>query len=155
MNILLLPFKFKWIGAVLILIGLIGLIFFIWFDFNLNLPVFAVYSSFFETRIFALVRTNVADEFIILTLLIGFFFVAFSKEKTENEMLNKLRSIAFSRAIIANMILLIFSTLFVFGNGFLSILFLNLYSTFIFYIIILFFLKRKTNKMNQKDLDTI
>ena len=143
MNNLLLPYRFKWIGAVMILAGLIGLAFFIWFDFNVNLPVFAVYSSFFETKIFTTFHTNVADEFIILSLLTGFFFVAFSREKTESEMLNQLRSIAFSKAVIANMVLLIFSTLFVYGNGFLGILFLNLYSPFIFYLIALFFLKRK------------
>lgn len=143
MNDLLLPYSFKWIGAVLILAGLIGLVFFIWFDFNVNLPVFAVYSSFFETKIFATIRTNIADEFIILSLLIGFFFVVFSKEKTESEILNQLRSIAFSKAVIVNMVLLIFSTLFIYGNGFLTILFFNLFSTFIFYLIVLFFLKRK------------
>lgn len=143
MNDLLLPYSFKWIGAVLILAGLIGLVFFIWFDFNVNLPVFAVYSSFFETKIFTTIRTNIADEFIILSLLIGFFFVVFSKEKTESEILNQLRSIAFSKAVIVNMVLLIFSTLFIYGNGFLTILFFNLFSTFIFYLIVLFFLKRK------------
>lgn len=143
MNNLLLPYRFKWIGAVLILAGLIGLVFFIWFDFNVNLPVFAVYSSFFETKIFTTIRTNIADEFIILSLLIGFFFVVFSKEKTESKILNQLRSIAFSKAVIVNMVLLIFSTLFIYGNGFLTILFFNLFSTFIFYLIVLFFLKRK------------
>lgn len=143
MNNLLLPYKFKLIGAVLILVGLIGLVFFIWFDFNVNLPVFAVYSSFFETKIFTTFHTNVADEFIILSLLAGFFFVAFSKEKTESEILNQLRSVAFSKAVIANMVLLIFSTLFIYGNGYLAMLFFNLFSTFIFYLTVLFFLKRK------------
>lgn len=152
MNNLLLPYRFKWIGAVLILAGLIGLVFFIWFDFNVNLPVFAVYSSFFETKIFTTIRTNIADEFIILSLLIGFFFVVFSKEKTESEILNQLRSIAFSKAVIVNMVLLIFSTLFIYGNGFLTILFFNLFSTFIFYLIVLFFLKRKKFPPARQDI---
>jgi hypothetical protein len=131
----LLPYKYKLIGAVLIFIGLVGLAFYIWFDFNINIPVFAAYSAYFETKIFAMIRTNIADEFIILTLLAGFFFVVFSKEKTENEAISQLRSEAFFKSVIANIILLVLSTLFVFGNGFVIILLINLYSPFIFYLI--------------------
>jgi hypothetical protein len=146
MNNFLLPNTYKRIGAVLIFAGLVGLVFFIWFDFRITLPVFAVYSSFLETKVFTTFRTNVADELIMLTLLTGFFMVAFSKEKTESEIMDQLRAKAFSKAILANICLLVFSILFIYGNGFLMILLLNLILIFIFYLIFLFFLKRKMLK---------
>ena len=146
MNSYLLPYKYKRIGAVLIFAGLVGLVFFLWFDFRITLPVFAVYSSFLETKIFTTFRTNVSDELIMLLLLTGFYMVAFSKEKTESEILDQIRAKAFSKAILANICLLVFSILFIFGNGFLMILLLNLISIFIFYLIFLFFLKRKMLK---------
>jgi len=146
MNSYLLPYKYKWIGAVLIFAGLAGFLFFLWFDFRITLPVFAVYSSFLETKIFTTFRTNVSDELIMLLLLTGFYMVAFSKEKTESEILDQIRAKAFSKAILANICLLVFSILFIFGNGFLMILLLNLISIFIFYLIFLFFLKRKMLK---------
>ena len=146
MNNFLLPYKCKWIGAALIFSGLVGLVFYLWFDFRLILPVFAVFSSFLETKMFTTFRTNFADELILLTLLAGFFLSAFSKEKTESEILDKIRAKALSKAIFTNVAFLIFSILFIYGNGFLAILLLNLFSLFIFYMIFLFFLKRKKLK---------
>jgi hypothetical protein len=146
MNNFLLPYRFKWIGVVMVFIGLAGLVFYLFFDFRLMAPVFAVISSFFDTKIFTTFRTNIADELIMLSFLTGFFFLSFSKEKIESEILDQLRIKAFSKAILANTGLLIFSILFTYGNGFLAILLLNLFSLFIFYLIFLYFLKRRQRK---------
>ena len=143
MNHFLLPYKCKWIGTILIFMGLVELVFYLWFDFRITLPVFAVFSSFLETKMFTSFRTNIADELIMLTLLAGFFMAAFSREKTESEILDKLRAKAFSKAVLTNVIVLIFSILFIYGNGFFAILLLNLFSIFIFYLIFFFLIKRK------------
>jgi len=139
----LLPYKYKWIGMGLVILGITGLIFYLWFDFRLILPVFAVYASFLETRMFTTFRTNIADELIMLSLLAGFLLLVFSKEKTECEILDQIRSRAFLNALLANAGLLIFSILFIYGNGFLTILLLNLFSIFIFYLIFFYVMKRK------------
>lgn len=143
MDSFLRPYKYKWIGAALIFFGLSGLVVFNLFEFQINLPVFAVYSSFFVTKICTVFRTNVADEFIILSLLVGFSLLIFSKEKIENDIVKQLRLKAFFRAMIANMALLIFSTLFIYGNGYLAVLLLNLFSFSIFYLIFFNILKWK------------
>jgi hypothetical protein len=127
----------------LVILGITGLIFYLWFDFRLILPVFAVYASFLETRMFTTFRTNIADELIMLSLLAGFLLLVFSKEKTECEILDQIRSRAFLNALLANAGLLIFSILFIYGNGFLTILLLNLFSIFIFYLIFFYVMKRK------------
>jgi hypothetical protein len=143
MNGFLLPYRYKWVGAILIFLGLGGLVLFSWSDFRLMLPVFAVYSSFLETKTFAIVQTNVADELIMLFLLAGIFLLAFSKEKMEGENMVRLRSKAIYMALLVNSCLLVFSILFVYGKGFLAALFVNLYSVFLLYLVFLFFLKRK------------
>jgi hypothetical protein len=152
MNDYLLPYKYKWVGAVLVFSGLVGLVFFTWFDFVLTLPVFAVFSSFFETKIFTTYWTNVSDELIMLSLLCGLFLMVFSKEKAESGILDKLRAKAFAKAILSNMCLLVLSIIFVYGKDFLAILLLNLFSAFIFYLIYFFFLKKKELKQSKGKL---
>ena len=143
MNKFLFPYPWKWVGAVLVLIGLAGLVYYIFFDFQLILPVFAVISSFLETRLFTIVRTNIADELIMVTLLAGFFLLAFSKERKEEERFDQLRFRAWVRSVQVNSLLLFVSILFFYGNGFLGVLLVNLVSTFIWYLVLFRFLRRK------------
>ena len=131
----LLPFKVKWIGAALVLLGLAMSVCYLWFDFRLIVPVFAVYSSFLETKTLAMVRTNIADELIMLSFLCGFLLLAFSKEKHERETLDHLRTRALVKAVLANTAFLLFAILFIYGNGFLTILLANLVTLFLFYLV--------------------
>jgi hypothetical protein len=140
-----LPYRFKWIGASLVILGVSGLICFLLFDFILVVPAFAVVSSLLETKVFSVVRTNVADELIMASLLAGFFLLAFSKEKNETEELDPLRMRAFMKAAWVNAALLLFSILFFFGKGFLMVLMLNLFSIFAFYLFF-FFIERKRKR---------
>jgi len=112
---------------------LLGL-FYSMFDFRITLPVFAVYSSFFEIKLFTIIRTNIADEIILLILLMGFIFISFSRERNERKNDGILRANALYYAMISNAIFLIFAILFVFGQGFITILILNIFSVFIFYL---------------------
>jgi hypothetical protein len=143
----LLSFRWKWTGGLLVLSGLAGLVFYVWFDFRLMIPVFAILSSFFETKTFSVIRTNAADELIMLSLITGFFLLAFSKEKSETERLAELRIRSWGRAIRVNTALLVFSVLFFYGNAFLTILLVNLISCFIFYLV--FFHVSKYKMQNQ------
>jgi len=52
-------------------------------------PVFAIYSSYMETRFFTMVSTNFADELIILLFLAGLSILVFLKEKNETDYLKK------------------------------------------------------------------
>jgi hypothetical protein len=140
---MLLPFPFKLAGLCLTLSGLAFAVLYLWFDFRFTIPVFAVFSSFVETKIFATFRTNFADELIMLLLIAGLGLIVFSKEKTETENLLVSRTKALAFASIANTIFLLFSILFVYGSGFIGILIFNLFSFLIFYLIFFTFLKRK------------
>jgi hypothetical protein len=143
MKNLLLPFPFKLAGIFLALCGLVFAVLYVWFDFRFTIPVFAVFSSFVETKVFATFRTNFADELTMLLLVTGLGLIVFSKEKNETENLTLVRIKAMANAGIANTFFILFSILFVYGSGFIAILVLNLFSFFIFYLVIFHFLKRK------------
>jgi hypothetical protein len=141
MKNLLLPYPWKFLGLILIMTGTALGIFYIWFDFRFTMPVFAVFSSFLETKMFVTFTTNFADELTLLFLITGMGLIVFSKEKTETEDINTYRLKALANASISNTIFLIFSILFVYGSGFIAILVFNLFSLFLFYLCFFYFLK--------------
>ena len=143
MKNLLLPYYFKIFGIVLLLAGIAMAIFYIWFDFRFTIPVFAVYSVFFETKIFEVFRTNFADELTLLVLICGLGLIVFSKQKNEFAGLDFIRFKALSLAVIANTVFLLLSVIFVYGSGFMGILVINVISLFVFYLIIFLLIKRK------------
>lgn len=130
----LLPHRFRWTGWILLAAGLAGLVLYQWFDFRIMIPVFALFSSFLQTKYFTVVQTNAADEIILLLLLAGLFILSFTKEKNESDETEKIRYTALLLSFITNTAILVFSVLFFYGNGFLGILFLNLFSPFILYL---------------------
>jgi len=138
----LLPYTWKFVGLIVSLSGIVMAILYIWFDVRIMLPVFAVYSSFLETKYFTSFHTNVADEITVLLLLAGLGLIVLSREKNETEILDLLRIKALIRSIEANIIMLILAVLFVFGTGFMFAMVFNLISFQVFYLIFFYFFKR-------------
>jgi hypothetical protein len=110
---------------------------------RIELPVFAVVSTFVETRLFVFSRTNFIDELILLLTIPGLLLVVFSKEKNEFEKLNQMRAKALFRALIANSIFLLASALFVYGSSFMAVVVLNIVSIFLFYLLFFFLLRKR------------
>lgn len=158
MNNLLLSFRFKLAGILLVSIGVILSIAYFWFDFRIKIPVFAIYSAFLETKMFVVFRTNFADEMIMLLLISGLGLVIFSKERTEVEGIDQLRLNAFAKAMIANIVFLLFSVLFIYGSGFMAMLIINILSFFGFYLFFfyakLFTLRRNISHSDNPGGDT-
>ena len=143
MKNLLLPYYWKLIGVFLGLLGIVSAILYTWFDFRFSIPVFAVYSAFFETKLFTTFRTNFADELTLILLICSMGFIVFSKEKNETEGLDLIRLKALARAVIANFIFLLLSVMFIYGSGFIVILVVNIFSLTMFYLIFFYMLKFK------------
>lgn len=146
MKNILLPFPFKLAGLCLTLSGLVFTMLYLWFDFRFTIPVFAIFSSFVETKIFATFRTNFADELTMSLLIAGLGLIVFSKEKIETENIDLARIKALKKASIANTIFLLLSILFVYGSGFIGILVFNLFSFLLFYLLFFYILKHKELK---------
>jgi len=84
----------------------------------------------------------------MVLFVIGLLFIAFSKEKVEDEYVSKLRGDSLIWSVFVNLILLIIAFLFVYGDNFLFVLFLNLYALLILFIIkynIALYIFRKSN----------
>ena len=137
----MIPYRFKIPGLILILAGIGLTVLYSVHRLNIQMPVFAMHSSYLVTKYFTVIRTNIFEEMIFLCYFIGFLLTAFSREKTEYAPYASLRAKAWHDAIIFNTVFLILVTLFVYGRGFIAVLILNLFSTFILYLI-LFFLKK-------------
>ena len=131
----------KLIGMAMVMLGVAGLGFYLWSDFRLIVPVFAVYSSFLQTDIFSFIHTNITDELIMLIFLIGFFLLVFSKEKNERRKYPVFRYRSWIRSIQINSAFLLLSIVFVYGTGFIVILLVNLYSPFLIYLVIFHLMK--------------
>ena len=143
MKLYLLPFHFKFAGAILVCLGtVLGVLYFLT-DFRVFMNVFAIFTWFAEARFFVIFKTNIADELIMLSLLSGFLLISFSRERAELNCYRSLRCKAFFRALAVKSLLLFISVLFVFGTGFILVLVLNLFSIFIFYEGFFYYFKQK------------
>ena len=143
MKNLLLPYSWKFAGLLLTITGIVFTLLYSLIEFRFTMPVFAVYSSFLETKMFVTFRTQFADELILLLLITGLALIVFSREKTETEELIKLRADALVKSILINTLLLILSIVFIYGSGFIYVLVFNLFSIFIIYLAFFYLLRRK------------
>lgn len=147
-SILLLPSYFKWIGIVLIVIGLAG--FYLYFvggkpDF-FKAKVFAVYTSYLKTRYFVVAQTNLLDEIGAVFSIIGLLFISFSKEKNETKLTERLRIRSLFIAIYLTVVVWVIMFSFVFGWP------IFILSTFIFALFfILFFIIFQVLLFNSKN----
>lgn len=146
----LLSNKFKPIGWVLILLGLVFGIFVYYYDYQpefLKRSVLSIYDYDFDTNkrgfSFSIIKNNIADEIALVTFLIGALLIGFSKEKIEDEFVYKLRSESLIWAVILNSILLIFAIIFVYDISFLDMMVYNMFTPLLFFIVRFNFLKYK------------
>ena len=144
----LLPYRWKLAGIALSCAGILSAALYAFSEFRFKLPVFAVYSSFLETKFFTTFQTNFSEELTLLLLITGFSLIVFSCEKDESDALDTLRLKALFKAMLYNNYFLLFSVLFVYGSGFVAVLILNVFSLPIIYLLI-FYLSKNKLKFNK------
>jgi small-conductance mechanosensitive channel len=149
----LFPNQFKPIGWLLLIPSAIIGILIIFYDFELkflNSKVFAIYSDGMHfmggSIIFGFDKNNITNEIFGILFLIGAIFVAFSKEKQEDEFISKTRLESLLWATYMNYAVLIFCFLFFFGTGFFIVMIFNMYTILIFFIIRFNYILYKTRK---------
>jgi hypothetical protein len=146
MTDILLPYRWKYLGWVLTLIGTFLAILYFFFDFRFIMPVFALHSSFLETKMFAIIHTNFADELIMLLLITGLGLLSFTRDKIEYEYLEAVRSKALAKALLTNLVFLVLSVLLIYGNGFITVLVINILSLPLLFLSYFQFLKFRAKK---------
>ena len=153
MNYKLLPHRFKMVGWILFLFAFLAEILLgitgnelSWLKVN----AFTLYNS--ETfgngsGWFQWVQTNLTYTLVAVIFIVGGLIISFSKEKTEDELIAKLRLSSFSWAVCINYLLLLMAFLLVQGFAFLTVMIYNMFTVLILFIVRFNYLLYKNNKM--------
>jgi hypothetical protein len=134
-----LPRSFRFVGIFFSILGIILGIARFNYGFKpdlLDLKMFAFYSSYLETKSMEIVRNNMGEEFAMFFLIAGLFLIAFSREKAENEHMNRLRFKSFYIAAWLNFIFLLISIFFTYGFAFIYMLVANMGISLVAYIVV-------------------
>ncbi len=159
----LLPRHFKVIGFLCIATGLLPgyLYYFGGKPAFFEVPVFAVITTYFQTRFLVIARTNILDEAAILLMLTGLIFIGFSRDKNESELKSSFRvralfhSVYLTAAFWALMLLTIFGWSSILASAFVFALFL-IFNIILFRIYLLSYnLSQSKSNQIQKDEDQI
>lgn len=148
----LLPHKYKSLGWVLFVLGLIigGVVVFGGYDFDiLKVNVISIYDEggfLGGTKgFFNIIENSILDELAGLSLIIGGLLVGFTKEKVEDEFIYKLRNDSLVWAIIFNYIVLAITIIFVYDFSFFHVLVFNMFTPLLFFVFRFNFLKFKSS----------
>ncbi len=139
----MLAYKFKIPGMIMVLAGTTLACLYFLIDLRFEVPILAVVSSYMETKFFTVFKTNFADETILLLLLTGLSFWAFSKEKYEDDSICLARKKALKRTILSYTGILFFTVLFIYGGVFIGMLIVNIILPFILYLLFFHILRRR------------
>ncbi len=103
----LLPYKFKALGWVLFILGIVGGLYVLTTNYEqdiLSTNVLSIYKgeSLFgkESGFFKIIKNDILDEIVALFIIVGGMFVTFSREKVEDEFIYKLRKDSLVWAVI-------------------------------------------------------
>ncbi|MDR9409290.1 MAG: hypothetical protein RI573_10640 [Balneolaceae bacterium] len=112
----LLPFRFRLAGYIMILCSFGAAYLYFWGGRPalFEVPVFAILTSYAETRWFVLAQTNALDEIAVVFAVLGLLFILFSREKEENEetLILRIKSLFLSVYLTSAFIILFYITVF-------------------------------------------
>lgn len=152
----LLPYRFKTIGWFIFIIGIVlGFIsfFIVKEPAFLDCKVFALSELEFlgKQKFFEFVENNIFDEIISVFIIVGAIFVAFSKEKQEDEYISKIRLESLLWATYINYFILLFTIVFLYGGTFFWVMIFNMFTIlFVFLIRFKWALWKFKNSKNEK-----
>lgn len=139
----LLPNQFKKIGWALFTLTALFTVYYFLCDqepamFDLKAFAFLRDDMFMgegERSYFTVINDNIANEIIGVFGILSCLFIAFSKEKHEDEFVEKIRLDSLLWATYWNYIILLFSILFIYGFPFFWVLVFNMYTILAVFII--------------------
>ena len=148
---LLLPNKYKLVGWCLLIPATMLGLFLSFTDFEyfpIKTKVFAIFNKGIleKSQSFSFIQTNITSTIVGVLFIVGAMFVGFSKEKTEDEFIAKLRLSSLLWAVWVNYILLFLSFLFVYGTPFLTVMMYNMFTVLIIFIIRFNYILYKNSK---------
>jgi len=149
---LLLPNQFKKPGWILLipstLLGLFIIIFDYRFDF-LDARIFTIYSGSFlpeKSVLFGFIDENLTNTVVGILFIIGALFVAFSREKTEDEFIAKTRLESLLWATYINYGILLICFVFFYEMEFLYVMIFNMFTILVIFIIRFYYMLHRAKK---------
>lgn len=126
---LLLANQYKRIGFFVLVPFLILGLFVRFADFHWSFLSLPINVGFLDNTI------NFTDELALTGIIAGLLLIAFSREKTEDEYIAKIRLESLQWAVLINYILLIISTWLVHGFAYIDVMMYNMLTVLIIFII--------------------
>lgn len=139
-NDLLLSHRWKTPGWILTVPAMVaGLYFWIKQDFEhlqVTVPAWADQFLWIDNFFNSEDRPKIAllDELITVSLLIGLLLLAFSREKEEDEWIQRVRLESLQWAILINAVLLLLFTVFVHGSPFFTVMTFNMFTPLLIFV---------------------
>lgn len=103
--------------------------------FEWKVPTIYVDEIFGKNHFFGFVENNILDEILGVFIIISSLIVAFSREKSEDEYISKIRLESLVWAVYFNYSILIISFLFLYDMAFLWVMIFNMFTIILFFII--------------------
>ncbi len=133
---LLLPSRYKWIGGIVLIPSLILGILVRFKDFSFAfLTVPEGQARVRSTSLNFDEQINLTDELALTGMIVGLLFIAFAREKQEDEFIGKLRLQSLQWAVLVNYVLLLVATWLVHGFGYIDVMMYNMLTILVFFII--------------------
>lgn len=82
-----------------------------------------------------IITNSFADEVAALGVLLGLLFIAFAREKSEDEMIRQLRLESLQWSVYANYLLLALAIVFIYDMAFFNVLVCNLFTILLVFIV--------------------
>jgi small-conductance mechanosensitive channel len=148
---LLLPHKFKKPGWILLIPTTLFGLYIIFSDFEfdfLKARVFTLYSNEIlgDSVTMGFIHKNLTATITGIIFIISAFFVAFSREKTEDEFIARIRLESLLWATYINYGILLFCFLFFYDFGFFYVMIFNMFTILVIFIIRFQYLLHRAKK---------
>lgn len=108
-------------------------------DEYLLCKTFAIYQDGFfmvnKSKLLQIIENPMLDELLLVSFLLGALILGFSKTKNEDEMVAKIRYESLVWATIFNIVMIIITTLTIYGMVFLNFIYFFIVSSLFFFII--------------------
>lgn len=107
------------------------------FDKSLTSKVFAVVDDglMSDTTYFSIIENPIADELLLVLIIIGGLLAGFSKLRNEDELISKIRYESLVWAVYFNFAVMLFATIFIYGTFYFDVLIANVFTLLFFFIV--------------------
>ena len=146
------PFKAKFLGLTFMVLSMLFAYLYFWGGKPemFNIKIFAIVTTYLETRYFVFSQTNILDELAAILFISGIALISFSKEKNEKEHFEALRIMALIKAMYFTMAFWLLSFLLIYGIAIFIVSFLVFIVFLLAYNLLFRFylLKEKRSRQN-------